>query len=244
MTSTAVILAAGRGTRLAHLGTQAPKGFIRVGSKPIITESLQRLRSAGIQRVYIVTGHLAQFYEALAAEDDSIITVHNADYATSGSMFSLYQLKNVLPPGTDFLLLESDLVYEQRALTAVQQYPTANCLLVSGKTNSGDEVWVQADQGNLHGLSKDATTLSSIYGELVGITAVSYRLFQKMCALGEANFSESLQMEYEEALTGAAREIPVPCQKIENLAWAEIDTEEHLSRVREFVYSRIHGAKG
>lgn len=239
MTTTAVILAAGRGTRLAHLGTQAPKGFIRVGSEPIILESLKRLRAAGIKTVYIVTGHLAHFYDELAETDESVITVHNAQYATSGSMYSLYQLRDVLPPGTDILLLESDLVYEQRALTAVGEYPAADCLLVSGTTNSGDEVWVEADTGNLKRLSKDAAILDSIFGELVGITAVSYTLFRKMCARAEAHFTHSLHMEYESALTEAAHDMSVPCLKIEDLAWAEIDTEEHLSRVRELVYPQI-----
>ena len=47
--STAVILAAGRGTRLAGELKDCPKGFLRLGGKPIIEESIDRLLAAGIE---------------------------------------------------------------------------------------------------------------------------------------------------------------------------------------------------
>ena len=61
----AVILAAGRGTRLAgHVG-DFPKGFLRLGELPIIEESIDRLVQAGIRDVLIVTGHCAAHYDDL-----------------------------------------------------------------------------------------------------------------------------------------------------------------------------------
>jgi 2-aminoethylphosphonate-pyruvate transaminase len=98
---------------------------------------------------------------------------------------------------------------------------------------------VESDKHKLRRLSKDVTAISSIYGELVGITAVSYKLFQKMCEIAAVHFKKNLYMDYESALTKATNEIAVPCLKIEDLIWAEIDTEDHLRRVREWVYPRI-----
>jgi choline kinase len=63
----AVILAAGMGTRLKGIGGEAPKGFLKLGGEPIIVESLRKLERAGITRVVIVTGHLRGFYDELAA---------------------------------------------------------------------------------------------------------------------------------------------------------------------------------
>ena len=56
---TAVILAAGMGIRLKERGKLTPKSCLRLGKKPIIEESILRLLDAGIQRIVIVTGHLA-----------------------------------------------------------------------------------------------------------------------------------------------------------------------------------------
>ena len=63
---TAVILAAGMGTRLAGQHADSPKGFLVVDEKAIVEESVDKLVAAGIERIVIVTGHLSEYYEKLA----------------------------------------------------------------------------------------------------------------------------------------------------------------------------------
>lgn len=60
----AVVLAAGRGTRLGDITRETPKPLLRVGGRPIIVRILDGLREAGIRDVTIVTGHLAELIEA------------------------------------------------------------------------------------------------------------------------------------------------------------------------------------
>jgi choline kinase len=234
VTETAVILAAGRGVRLKELGTQIPKGFLRLGERPIVEESIARLRRAGVRRIVVVTGHLDHFYRGLAG----IELVHNPRYADSGSMYSLYLARETLRGG-EFLLLESDLIYEARALTAVQAHAAGNVLLVSGPTSSGDEVYVEARGGRLVNLSKQRAEIGELFGELVGITRVSPPLFEAMLAAAEVRFRETLRMEYEHALVAAARSEPVECLLIPDLIWGEIDDAQHLERAARLVYPRI-----
>lgn len=191
MVKTAVILAAGRGTRLKELGKEIPKGFLQIGEKPIIVESLEKLSAVGIEQVVIVTGHCAEKYEELARSRNTeaeirgqieirnpsetmplcsarpslprIVTVHNDRYADSGSLYSLYLAGRVLEENSHgFLLLESDLVYESRALRVLQEDPRPDLILVSGITNSGDEVWVQTESGYLRALSKERSKLEPV----------------------------------------------------------------------------------
>ena len=111
---TAVILAAGMGTRLREAHTDMPKGFVELGGKPIIEQSIVRLEQAGIKDIVIVTGYAAEYYHKLAVRYDGLIRiVHNPDYADSGSMYSLFCARDVVDDG--FLLLESDIVYESRS---------------------------------------------------------------------------------------------------------------------------------
>ena len=93
--------------RLGPLGKSIPKGFVRPAQRAIVEESISKLRSRGIGRVVIVTGHLRHFYDDLRSERDGLITVHNPWFADSGSMSSLACARDLR--GTDFLLLESDL---------------------------------------------------------------------------------------------------------------------------------------
>jgi len=236
---TAVILAAGMGTRLGATGKLQPKGFLRLGERSIIEESLARLRFAGIERVFVVTGHRSELYDALAkSSGDFVTTVHNPRYRESGSMYSLYLVRDLVDE--DFLLLESDLIYEQRALTTAISFARDNCLLLSGMTHSGDEVFVELQAGCLSHMSKNPAELAEINGELVGITKISPDLFSQMLSTAEELFQDDLKTDYEtDCLVAAARRHPVYGCLVSDLVWAEIDDADHLERAREHVYPRI-----
>jgi 2-aminoethylphosphonate-pyruvate transaminase len=240
--TTAVILAAGMGTRLKELGREAPKGFLRLGEKTIIEESLERLRAAGITRTIIVTGHLSEMYDDLAARSGGFITtLRNDVYTDSGSGYSLYLAGKALEPGEGFLLLESDLIYEKRALEVLQNDPRPDLILLSGRTDSGDEVYVETRGGDLVAMGKDKTRLGlGIEGELVGISKFSADLFGAYCETAEGLFEKTLKVEYEAVLTAAAAAgRSIPCLLVPDLLWAEIDDENHLARARDRVYPRV-----
>jgi 2-aminoethylphosphonate-pyruvate transaminase len=237
---TAVILAAGRGTRLAGELTDRPKGFIRIGERPIVEESIERLVAAGIQDVVIVTGHLAHDYEDLARRRAGVLrTVHNGRFADSGSMYSLYCARELIRG--PFLLLESDLVYEPRALTTLLEGPAEDAILLSGPTAAGDEVFVATRGGFLAGMSKRRADLAGdVAGELVGITRISSALFALMCRIAGTAFRRTLMFDYEtECLVAAGRERPIACPLVPDLLWGEIDDPGHLARVRDTVYPEL-----
>ncbi len=237
---TAVILAAGRGLRMGRAGRQQPKGFLEIGPLPIVEESVIRLAAAGIRRVVIVTGFLAEFYRDLARRYPGLVSLaHNPRFAESGSMYSLALAGDSVDG--DFLLLESDLVYEKRALAEILSDPAPDAILVSEPTGSGDEVHVESSEsGLLRAMSKDRTRLGpNVVGELVGISKLSAACGRAMRRHAENVFRETLHLDYEDALVAAAREVPVSCHLVPDLAWSEIDDENHLSRVRESIYPAI-----
>ena len=241
----AVILAAGRGTRLEARGTETPKGFLCFGELPIVEESLLKLAAAGIERVVIATGHLREHYQELARRyRDLVVTAHNPSYAESGSMYSLWCAREHVNSG--FLLLESDLIYERRALTALLEDEREDLVLLSGPTGAGDEVFVETDGDQLVHMSKDRTALhGTVAGELVGISKVSAGLFKVMCEYAEDRFPETLMVDYEtDALVVAADRRPLPCLRIDDLCWAEIDDAQHLRRAATEVYPRIRALEG
>lgn len=59
----AVLLAAGRGTRLGALTATTPKPMLQVGGKPILHRILGGLADGGIRQVVVVTGHAAEVLE-------------------------------------------------------------------------------------------------------------------------------------------------------------------------------------
>jgi len=250
--TTAVILAAGMGTRLLDLGKEAPKGFLRLGEKTIIEESLDKLKGSCIRKVILVTGHLSEMYDELAAASGGfVVTTKNEVFATSGSGYSFCLAKTLLAPVEDFLLLESDIIYEKRAISVLLDDPQSDIILLSGKTSSGDEVYVETRDGlttcetsgqvlrYLVAMAKNKTLLGpGIEGELVGISKISAKLYAACCETGRRLFEKSLKVEYEVILTETAKTYPIPCRLVPDLAWAEIDDENHLSRARNTVYQK------
>jgi 2-aminoethylphosphonate-pyruvate transaminase len=235
----AVILAAGMGVRLKEMGQSIPKGFLQFGNQPIIEESIERLQHCGIQKIIIVTGHLSEFYERLKERYSQVVTVHNPQYAESGSLCSLYCARELV--GSDFLLLESDLIYEQRALETVLAFPKDNVILLSGATNAGDEVYVKTAGETIVAMSKNKADLGEqIAGELVGISKISHPLFQRMLQQAELMFKSSLKVDYEsDGLVAVAQSYPVYYTVITDLLWGEIDDKQHLLRAKKEIYPAI-----
>jgi choline kinase len=186
------------------------------------------LTEVGIERVIIVTGHLAEFYERLKRAHGNLIeTVYNQQYAESGSMYSLYCARDLIDD--DFLLLESDLIFERRALSACLEFPRDNVVLMSGRTGAGDEVYIDSNRGLLRAMSKDRAQLRAVAGELVGICKVSLPLFHVMKQEAERAFLDTLRVSYDtDTLVAAARHYPIYCHLIGDLAWSESDYEMHL----------------
>jgi len=59
----AVILAAGKGTRMKELTNEVPKPMLHVRGKPILEHILDGIREANIQDVFIVTGYRSEAVE-------------------------------------------------------------------------------------------------------------------------------------------------------------------------------------
>jgi choline kinase len=234
---TAIILAAGMGVRLKDRGKLTPKGCLCLGEKSIAEESVLRLLGSGIQRIVIVTGHFAeQFIPLKTRYSQTVQLVHNPHFADSGSMYSLYCARHCVDES--FLLLESDLVYERRALTSCLEHPSDNVVLLAGFSNTSDECFVETQNGHLVAISKERESLGSeVTGEMVGICKISRSLFRMMVDKAGERFNTTRHLNYEtDGLISAARDVPISCSVVADLIWCEIDDETHLARARNKVY--------
>ncbi len=240
MTREAVILAAGQGLRLGRYADNKPKGCLQLGDLSIIEESVEKLISIGVETIWIVTGFQSQYFDQLVDRfPDHLRTVRNKSYKISGSMYSLAQMSELISP--PFLLLESDIIYEYRALEQIVKYSEENCVLLSGFTGSGDEVFVETIGKQLVFMSKDRTLLGNEpTGELVGISKISRSLFTAMLDFSTREFKKSLLIDYEtDALVSCAKNKNIDCLLIPDLVWAEIDDYTHLQRAKEIIYPEI-----
>ena len=241
---TAVILAAGLGSRLKERTQLRPKGFLEIEGLSLIKRSIQCLLQKGADRIIIGTGYLSQYFDDLRSEFPKVETCRNNDYAVTGSMYTLYTLHHLIKG--PFLLLESDLLYEPAAIDYLLDDDTADVILASGPTHSGDEVFIQhSPAGLLENMSKNRNALKHIEGELTGITKLSYGTLQHMITYAQTAYaSNERAMHYEDVLVGISAVCPIKVKVIQDLVWCEIDDESHLNRALQQVYPKIKVVNG
>jgi len=237
----AIILAAGMGRRLKPLTDNLPKAFISIGGKPIINRSLDCLSFSGIKTVIIVTGFMETFFKKKLGKlynDMNIIYTSNKEYESTGSMYSLSLTEGLVDD--DIILLESDLLYERRALNELINHNSPNVILTSTIRQTGDEVYIYYDEnGYLNKLGKNIDSRNAL-GELVGINKISLPFLEKLYMISKADYRNcEKEYHYEERIYKLSREIPVKCHMIKDLIWTEIDNYYDLERARNYIYPKI-----
>jgi choline kinase len=118
---TAVILAAGRGSRLGTMTDELSKCLVPVNGITLLERLLTQLISTGIEHCIIVVGYKADKIKEVVSgfKGLTIQFVHNDDWEVTNNIVSLQKAIPFIK--TDFMLLESDLILCDEALIPFQK---------------------------------------------------------------------------------------------------------------------------
>lgn len=109
----AVLMAGGRGSRLAPLTTVLPKPLMPLSDRPIIDVLIRQLVAAAVSQIDISVGHLGGLIEAWVRHDADYgvpieFLYEDAPLGTAGA------LRNVRDPGGTFLAMNGDILTDLR----------------------------------------------------------------------------------------------------------------------------------
>ena len=110
----AVILAAGRGSRLGPHTRDRPKCLIELGGMTMIDRQLATLGGAGIRDIVIATGYR---HDMLALS--GVQRIHNPRWRDTNMVETLWRAEAQF--GNDLIVSYGDIVYEPRVLQALLQ---------------------------------------------------------------------------------------------------------------------------
>ncbi len=190
----AVILAAGMAKRLRPLTDECPKCLLTVGERTLLQRTVDAIIAAGISELVVVTGYRAGMIRQFLTSHYPQLTIHfidNPDYPHNNNIFSLW-LTSPFTDGKDFLLLDSDILFDPQIIPAVLE--TEGSALALNRHELGDEeIKVIVDgQNRVVEISK-VCAIDQAIGESVGI--------EKMTAgYSTALFAELEQMIEHERL--------------------------------------------
>jgi choline kinase len=134
----AIILAAGRGGRLQGVIGDRPKCLARVGDRTLLERQIEALQAAGISRISVVGGYRIEMVQQACPR--SVDIVHNARYASTNSLYSLWLARDLLVDG--FLVLNCDVLFHPRMLNDLLTARYDDALLVAARQDGaayGDE---------------------------------------------------------------------------------------------------------
>jgi choline kinase len=119
---TALLLAAGLGSRLAPLTDAVPKCLVAMSGVPILERLVRALDGHGFERLVIVTGYRAETIRGYLGERFGGIAIEyilSPLFATTNNIYSLWLARQLIDE--PFLLLESDVVFDEQLLAPLLQ---------------------------------------------------------------------------------------------------------------------------
>ena len=106
-----IIMAGGKGTRIASIANDIPKPMIRIGGKPILEYQIENLKRCGLTDITLVIGHLGHIIKDYFKDGHALganISYFTEDHplGTAGALFKMPELTD------DFLLLCGDVILD------------------------------------------------------------------------------------------------------------------------------------
>lgn len=146
----AIILAAGMGSRLKALTKDNPKCMVKVNGKTLIERVLSQLNNCNLEEIILVLGYkkdiLKEYIDNLRIET-KISYIDNDIYDKTNNIYSLYMAKEEMLEN-DILLLESDLIFDEKILSNLIISKEKNLAVVAPYEPWMDGTCVKLDNKN------------------------------------------------------------------------------------------------
>lgn len=227
----AIILAAGKGSRLRPAGLELPKCLLEVGGRPIIEHQLAALGARGIQDVLVVVGYRHELVMTRLGERVRYRTYPEWD--TSNNFPTLWSVRDELADG--FVCLFADVICDEASIGQLVASGADICALVDTSRVLAGTMRVQIRNGGVTGIGSHIP-VSEGSGNFIGIAKFSASGARLLLEQMEDMVSTSRDEYYTVAVDRlAGRGTPIGYVDIAGRPWVEIDTVEDLERAHALV---------
>lgn len=229
----ALIMAAGKGTRISrHIGGK-PKCTLNIGNGlTLIEDTVEKLRDGGISEIALVLGYQADVIRDLLA-DKQVAFFYNPFFDVTNSIASAWFAMDFIL-GDDILILNGDVFFESSILDMILE-TSQNPVLFSDETRKEEADYkLYYENGRLLKYGKDLQG-DDITGEYIGIARINNDLLPLFCRRLEALINEQKHnCWWEDVLYSLSQEIPINVKDVGGLFWGEVDYIEDYNRIMEY----------
>jgi choline kinase len=236
----AIILAAGRGSRLNGTAGDKPKCLVRAGGMTLLERQIRVLRQAGVDDIVVVVG--CQADRVRQSCGDTVQYVENVRFAETNSLFSLWTARALLYEG--FVVLNCDVLFHPALLDELLTSHHDAALLIDyrdeGHPPYGDEeMKVKVRDGLVVDMSKTMDPAEAD-GENLGIVKFGPRGAPLLVGiLNQIVAGGGLREWAPKAFREFAQHYPLHAIGANGRPWIEIDFPEDFQRALRDVLPAI-----
>jgi len=236
----AIILAAGRGSRMKNLTYERPKCLVELRGKPLLDRQLAALREAGIDQIAIVTG-----YKRELLANRGLTEFHNPRWADTNMVSSLACAQEWLQT-EPCIVSYSDIFYSAQAVKSLMECTT---LLAVTYDPNWLKLWTQRfgdplldaetfrlkPDNTLAEIGNKPTSVEEVQGQYMGLlrfTPEGWAEVMRIRASLTPNECDQMHMTgtLQRVIEGSRIAIAaIPYE----LAWGEVDSAEDLMAYQE-----------
>jgi choline kinase len=241
----AIILAAGKGSRLGKISQGQPKCMICIEESTLLEVQINVLHSCGIENISVVRG-----YKGYKINIPGLKYYDNPDYASTNMLHSLFCARKEIKD--DILILYSDIIYEKQVIERIlnSHHDCVAGVLVNwkeaihqrNKISLEELEMVYFDSENrIQEIGKKLTDEYETKGQFIGIvkcsqwgTKILEKNYDRVKSLYSGKTFGQAKIFEKAWLTDLLQEmielgVPLYCAIIER-GWMEIDTPEDYER--------------
>lgn len=167
----AIILAAGRGSRLLPLTTDLPKCLLPIGNTTVLGMQLDTLFANGVKTATVITGFNAHMVEAEIRARKSgpkVKTLFNPFFQVADNLASCWMARKSMK--RDFILINGDTLFTPELLQTIMAAPKSDIAVTIDQKGyyDGDDMKITLDGTRLTQIGK-TLPLTETHGESIGM---------------------------------------------------------------------------
>ncbi len=226
----ALLLAAGRGTRISRYLSGDPKCTVNIGGDRLITYTVKKLKEKGVDRIGIALGYRADVIRSVLAGTD-VRFFTNPFYDVTNSIASAWFAGEFLEGQEDTLIMNADVYLEDSLFDQILESSASPVMFADSTRKEEGDYKFKYENNLLQKYGKELTG-EDISGEYVGIGrfAGSFMpvFLQKMKEMID---TQQHGVWWENVLYSMVGTEPVYVEEVNGRFWAEVDYIEDYQRI-------------
>jgi len=236
MINKVVVAAAGRGSRMLHLGKERPKHLIEINGQPFLYYLLKNLKEAGFDEVIMVIGYKKELMEKFLKTYDNEfkITIVNQFEILGdkyGTLCPIECVKNIIRRDESFISVYGDNLYSVNDLKKF--FIDDELTYVSGLKHPEPQKYGVLIKSNQDFLDKIIEKPTTYVGDLIntGLYKFTPSIFKKLPLIEKSPRGE---FELTDAINMLAKEKRVKIKEITDY-WLDFGKPEDVQTISEFL---------